>query len=64
MLDSDFLKLVPGCVVSEGGETYIVVSLNNDNTDTLKRQRDGVIGMVTDDRLKAMKLIAVRRVYD
>lgn len=57
MTDSEFLRLKRGDTVREGKETFTIVSLNVDNTDTLKRHSDGVCGKVSDERLKAMELI-------
>lgn len=57
MTDSEFLRLKRGDTVREGEEIFTIVSLNVDDTSTLKRHRDGAIGKVSDTRLMAMECI-------
>lgn len=57
MNNVEFLNLRAGDVVRELGELFTVISLNMDNTDTLKRHRDGKCGNVPDERLKRMELV-------
>ena len=57
MTDTEFLRLKKGDTVCEGKEIFTVISLNVDNTDTLKRHSDGTCGDVSDERLIAMELL-------
>lgn len=57
MTDSEFLRLKRDDVVREGTETFTLVSLNVDDTSTLKRHSDGAIGKVSDARLITMECI-------
>ena len=57
MTDTEFLRLKNGDTVREGKEIFTVISLNVDNTDTLKRHSDGTCNDVSDERLIAMELL-------